>query len=328
MLPGLMRSAACGFLVWGLIALGAVAGRTSLDAIAALFLLSPLVLVPLGFEVTQPLPAESTPAGRWARILLPVGAVLATASFWLSAGPTAGLVASGWSFVCLLAAIDGLWRLVRGGLRSVEGVCASAGVVYLLVGSVWLILSRSGSTPFHYPRRTVLLAAVHFSFTGFVLPIVAGATAKARRTAPGPAVPALGSWLVVAGILAGPALLAAGNVKQSPTLKLVGALLLVAASFGLAGQVASVMRRRCITSRRARALVAISTLSLVLGMLLVAVYAIGDAMGHAWLTVPQMGRAHGGINALGFALCGLLGWALETRGSPFLDSSVAPSPAA
>jgi|HubBroStandDraft_6_1064221.scaffolds.fasta_scaffold2059611_1 hypothetical protein len=50
-------------------------------------------------------------------------------------------------------------------------------------------------------------------------------------------------------------------------------------------------------------------------------------MGRAWLTVPEMGRVHGTINALGFALCGLLGWALETRGSPFLRPSLAPSPA-
>src|SRR5579862_6997256 len=139
-----MRSAAGGFLVWGLIALGAMVGRTSLDTIAVLFLLSPLVLVPLGFEVTRPLTAESTPPGRWARILLPAGAVLATVSFWPSAGPSAGLVASGWSLVCLLAAIDSLWRFVRGGYRSVEGVCSSAGALYLFVGSVWLILSRLG----------------------------------------------------------------------------------------------------------------------------------------------------------------------------------------
>ena len=327
MLLGAMSSAAGGFLIWGLIALGAMVGRTSLDAIAALFLLSPLVLVPLGFEVTRPLTAESTPPGRWARILLPIGAVLAAVSFWPSAGPSAGLVASGWSLVCALAAIDGVWRLVRGGYRSVEGVCASAGVVYLFVGSVWLILSRWGSAPFHYPGRTVLLAALHFSFTGFVLPIVAGATANARRTAQGPAAPALGSTLLAAGILVGPAILAAGNVRHSPTLKLVGALLLVAASFGLAGQVASVMRRRCMASRPARALVATSALSLLLGMLLVAVYAVGEAMGRPWLTVPQMARLHGTINALGFSLCGLLGWALETRGSPFPGSSLAPSPA-
>jgi hypothetical protein len=322
-----MRSAACGFLVWGLIALGAMAGRISLDAIAALFLLSPLVLVPLGFEITRPPTVESTPPGRWARNLLPVGALLATLSFWPSAGPSAGLVASGWLLVCALAAIDGLWRFVRGGYRSVDGVCSSASAVYLFVGSVWLILSRLGSTSFHYPERTVLLATVHFSFTGFVLPIVAGATANARRTAPGPAAPALGFTLVVAAILVGPALLAAGNVRQSPALKLVGALLLVAASFGLASQVASVMRRRCMASRRARALVAISALSLVVGMLLVAVYAVGEATGRAWLTVPQMARLHGAINALGFALCGLLGWALETRGSPLLGPSLAPVPA-
>jgi hypothetical protein len=56
-------------------------------------------------------------------------------------------------------------------------------------------------------------------------------------------------------------------------------------------------------------------------MLFVAVYALGEVTGRVPLSVPQMARWHGTLNALGFALCGLLGWALETRGSVFLRSS-------
>ncbi len=163
-------------------------------------------------------------------------------------------------------AIDGLWRLARDGGRSVEGVCSSAGFLYLFIGSIWLILSRRGATPFHYPPRTVLLAAVHFHFTGFALPIVAGATAHASRAREGGAARALLAFrFIVAGILVGPALLAAGNVRHSPTLKLV--------------------------------------------------YALGEFSAHNWLSVPEMACFHGTINALGFALCGLLGWALARRGA-------------
>jgi hypothetical protein len=306
-----MRGAASGFLAWGLIALATAAGRTSLGAIAALFLLSPLVLVPLGFEVVRGIAGELSPPGRMARLLLPIGSALAALSFWPPAGPTAGLFAMGWALVCTLAAIEGLLRLVRVGHRSVEGVCSSAGFVYLFVGSVWLVLSRRGATPFHYPALTVLLAAVHFHFTGFALPIVAAATARARRSPGGSAGPGLLFPLVAAGILLGPALLAAGNVRQSPAWKLVGALLLVAASIGLAGLLASALR--LVESRPARWLLAIAALSLVPGMALVAVYAFGELSTHRVLVVSQMALFHGTINALGVSLCGLLGWALEGR---------------
>jgi hypothetical protein len=144
--------------------------------------------------------------------------------------------------------------------------------------------------------------------------MVAGATAHASRTREGGAARALLAFrFIAAGILVGPALLAAGNVRHSPTLKLVGALLLVVSSLGLTGQLASVLRRRRIEPRAARALLAISTGSLVLGMTLVAVYALGEFSAHNWLSVPEMACFHGTINAVGFALCGLLGWALARR---------------
>jgi hypothetical protein len=148
-----MLIAVGGLLVWGLIAFATMIGRTSLDTISALFLLSPLVLVPLGFEVARRFAVQSSPPGRLARLLLPIGAVLAATSFGPAAGPIAGLLATGWSLVCLLAAIDGLWRLARDGGRSVEGVCSSAGFLYLFIGSIWLILSRRGSSG-RSPRRS------------------------------------------------------------------------------------------------------------------------------------------------------------------------------
>jgi hypothetical protein len=302
-----MGFAAGGLMIWGLVALATVAHCTRLGVIEALFLLSPLVLVPLGLFVVQDLTADVSPPGRLARLVQPIGAVLVAVSFWTPTGPVAGAFATAWALVCALAAINGSRRLVRGGYRSVEGLCANASLVYLFVGSVWLVLSRQGATPFHYSGRTVLLAAVHFHFTGFALPVVAAATARAR----GATGPALLFPLTAAGILIGPALLAAGNIRQSPAIKLVGALVLVVASMSLAGLLAAVLRRT--GPRLVRALLALSAFSLFVGMWLVAVYALGEFSARNWLLVSQMARWHGTINALGFATCGLLGWAPWSR---------------
>ena len=60
----------------------------------------------------------------------------------------------------------------------------------------------------------------------------------------------------------------------------------------------------------ARALLAISALAGLLTMALALLYALGGRAGIG-LTIPQMAQLHGGANALGLALCGLLAWTLE-----------------
>jgi hypothetical protein len=63
--------------------------------------------------------------------------------------------------------------------------------------------------------------------------------------------------------------------------------------------------------RLAQGLLAISSGSVVLTMALACAYAIGEATGAWTITIAQMIAAHGWVNALGFGLCGLLGWRLR-----------------
>jgi hypothetical protein len=46
-------------------------------------------------------------------------------------------------------------------------------------------------------------------------------------------------------------------------------------------------------------------------MVLSGAYAIADYLGSDVLIIPQMARTHGILNAVGFCLCGLLGWLVE-----------------
>jgi hypothetical protein len=308
-----LTTEAGGALLWCLIVIAALVGRSWLAPMEILFLLAPLVHVQLGFRVVQRQVGEYSPVGRVAHSLLPFAAILAAASFWPPPGRTAAILATGWLVVCGLAALDGLWRLLRGGYRSADSVCNSVSFLFLAVGSVWLILSRLGITPFHLPAQTVFLAVVHFHFTGFVLLIVAGATGRALRTLGPFADSAVARTLfrfVAAGIICGPLLLAAGNILVIPLFKLVGALLLAVVSIGLAGLIAAQLPG--IEPRPARVLLAVSALSLVAGMTLVGAYTVGEFTERYWLLIPQMARFHGTANALGFGLCGLLGWTLAS----------------
>jgi hypothetical protein len=294
----------------------AAARRPALGTIDVLLLLAPLVLVPLGSALVGRSFGEGTPLGPVARALLPFAAIPAALSFWVPRGQAAGLLAAGWPLACGLAALDGLRRPFRRGSGTAVGACLAGSSIYLLVGGVWLVLSRLGVAPRNLPEQIVLLAALHFHYTGFVLPVVAAATGRALgERAPG-AEPASGSVFfpaVVAGILCGPALLAAGNLLALPLLKLAGALLLAAASMGLVVLLVPLLPR--VTPGIARVLLGVSAIALVAGMSLVAVYAVGEFTTRTWLAVPQMAYLHGTINAVGFALCGLLGWTLAGEGS-------------
>jgi hypothetical protein len=61
----------------------------------------------------------------------------------------------------------------------------------------------------------------------------------------------------------------------------------------------------------ARILLQIAPACVFAGMVLAGVYAIADFRGSDVLPIPQMARTHGVLNAVGFCMCGLLGWLIE-----------------
>ncbi len=302
-------SALLGGAAWTVMVAGAAAGRFALDIIALLFLLAPLVVVPLGLDVLRRRAGGKLAlVDRAAHILQPLAAALVVASFFVPPGRTAALLAAGWLVLCGLVGLSGAARFLRGGYRSLEQACFAVGPMYLLVGGVWLALSRLGATPAGFAEPIVLLTGVHFHYTGFALPLVAGATGQTLGTASRGAKSAF--RLVALGILAGPAVLAAGFVL-SPVLKVCAAVVLAAATIGLAGLLVVVLPR--VHSQLAKALLLVSAGSLGVAMVLAGVYALGEYAERYWLLIPQMARFHGVANGLGFALCGLLAWTLESR---------------
>lgn len=304
-------SASLGGLVWLLLGLGLAANRVPLDAISLLFLLAPLVIVPLGFGLAASLdtPGQVTIFARAALLLQPFGAILAVASFWFTPGRVAAAFAASWLLVCGLAALAGLMRLLRGAYQSAASLCLAVGFIYLSIGGVWLVLSRLGITPMHFAEPIILLTAVHFHFTGFALPMIAGATGFALAIRGGPS--RLFFRCAVAGILASPSILAAGYVLSSEGLKMFAALLLAVSCILLAALLFLSLPQ--LRSRLAQLLLAVAAASLVGAMVLAAAYAVGQYTEQYWLLIPQMARWHGTANAFGFSLCGLLGWSLEYR---------------
>jgi len=298
--------AALGGVAWLILVVTALEGGVSLGATELLFLLAPLVVVPLGFRIAGP-------GGRLlrvARVLQPPAAVLALAAFGVAPGRRAAALACSWLLVSGLAALSGAPGLLRQGWRLDEATCAAAGRVYLAGGAGWFVLSRLGATPLGFGEPIVLLTAIHFHYAGFATSLVAAATLRAARR-----VARLHRGMeviVVAGVVAGPALVAAGFLTTEAVS--LGATLVLAACLCLLARQMWICRPH-IAPRLSRVLLVISSGSIVVAMVLAAVYAWSELARQAGMSIPRMVRLHGLLNAVGFAVCGLLAWNLEGSSS-------------
>jgi hypothetical protein len=280
------------------LALAAAAGTGALGTVELLFLLAPLAVVPVGFRLAGP--------GRWTLALRPYAALLAPAAFFLGPGLPAAALALPWVAVTALAGLEGLRRLGRAfPFRAAPGL-ETAGFLYLPVGGAALLAHRLGFTPLGFPEQIILLTAVHFHFTGFATCLLAAQAAR-RLEGAGRGWRAL-SAAVASGLVLGPPALAAGFVF-SPELKLVSAL-------GVAGSVALLAVLQVGTLPRVRGavprfLLGVSAGAVLAGMALAVAFEVGEFTRTLWLGIPFMAATHGALNGPGFALCGLLAWALE-----------------
>jgi uncharacterized protein (UPF0548 family) len=292
-----LRSAALGLLAW---VIGLIVVQP--DWAPALLLFGALVVVPLGLALLDDLgdrrrrfrPLSVLP---WVHLLC---AILLIPSFALYPGSRAGLLALPWLGFTGLVALLGLVRHVAHGYRTAAGVATSAAMIFLAVGGGWTLASRWGMEPMGFREPIVLLTGAHFHFAGFALPILTGLAAGTLRNAVG--------RLAVAGVVLGVPFVAVGITagRTVPAVELSAAWFLAITCLLVVGLQWALAARA--TFWVERLLFALSGLALLAGMSLAAVYALSTFRAAYWLTIPQMIPWHGTLNALGFALPGLLAW--------------------
>src|SRR5580704_7048303 len=299
---GVLRlSILMGAAVWLALALASFAPRVHLGIIEVLFLLGPWMVVPLGADLIRGAGVSTGHAVRDG--LLFTAASLTTVSFFLGNRTLATWFASAWVLVCVGFAGDGLRRFVNAGRKSFTQFCFAAGEGYLLVAGAWLVASRAGLQLLAFREPIVLLTAVHFHFAGFASAVLAGLTYERFRES---------KWrgALKAGILAvvcGPGILGLAFML-GPRVKLVAALLIALGQFGLAAGMVGV--GIAAKGRGGRWLLFVASASVAAGMILAAVWAVGEYPLQAFVNIRQMAEFHGVLNAAGFVLCGLLGWCL------------------
>jgi hypothetical protein len=294
-----------GMTVWAALTLASFAPRVHLGIIEVLFLLGPCVVVPLGADLIRRGGDSKGSAVRdWA---LSVAALLTAVSFFLDNRTAAACFASSWLVVSAGFAGDGLHRFVTAGTKSFSQFCFAVGEGYLLVAGAWLVASRAGLQVLSFHEPIVLLTAVHFHFAGFASAVLAGLVVEASAAASG-------NRLLRAACLAvvlGPGVLGLAFLL-GPKVKLVAALLIASGQIGLAGRMVRV--GAAAKSGTGRWLLFVASTSIAAGMILASVWAIGEYPLQAFVNIRRMAAFHGVLNAVGFVLCGLLGWRMERRG--------------
>jgi hypothetical protein len=274
----------------------------------ALLLFAVLVLVPLALELFRdPDEPSSTARGFWwiERLQLPAALALLIAC-WLAPGSIAAAAALPWLAVTLWMAVLGFSRMRRGGIRrNLDGLCRDAALIFAVIGGAWTVADRAGYRPIGFEQAIVALTAVHFHFAGLLLPLFAGLVQRelfffrlASRAAVGVVlgVPAVALGITATQLGAGPSIEAAAGC-----------------GLALAGMVVGILHVRLANDGKlplaTRALLAVAGVSLFIGMMLAALYAMRAFVApFPWLGIPQMRMLHGTINAIGFGLCGVLAW--------------------
>jgi hypothetical protein len=300
-----------GAAVWAAVAMLAGLRRAPFGIIELLFLLAPLVVVPLGLELARTLedPARVSLRSygllRWSQIFATLAVCTA---FWVPVGRVAAILSSLWLLQCgVLAALRVReWRSKNWSLLFFSLTLAH---VDLVIAAAWLVVSRAGWRPIGFQEPIILLTAVHFHYSGFATAIIAATTLSEweRRK---PASQGLRTLVLLIALL--PFALAAGFVF-SALLRFVAAVALSASVTALAaillwfaGELGSGPARFYLRAAGCAAMAAFA---------LAGLYAVSEYFGKGWITVPGMANSHGVLNGLGFALLALLGWLTELHAS-------------
>jgi hypothetical protein len=304
------RSAILGSLVWLLLFLARIGDSPETALMQRIVLLGMLVIVPLALSLVPA--SESTNRESWlyrlALLAQPFAAIGAAVSFLLEPGVPAAILAFLWFCETALIAMFGLQRLSRPELRSPAEVSITAGLIFLPVAGVWLVVHRLGIQLLGYGDTIILLTAVHFHFAAYSAPILAGLAG--RRLSQFAGVSRVFK-LTPIGIIAGTPLVAAG-ISFSPALALAGTVMisigLVLLAILVVGWILPSME-----STPGRVLLLLSSVSCLPAMFLACIYAYSIVFKQLLIDIPQMAMTHGVANAFGFSLCGLVGWCFVNR---------------
>lgn len=230
---------------------------------------------------------------------------------WLSS-----IFALVWLLYTVIIALYGASRLFARGWAFSEETAIDIGLMYLALGGVWFLIYELGYNILEFGSTIILLTAIHFHYSAFVVPIFVGLLG---RLLPSAEKKQRGYKWIVWGAVISPMGVALG-ITFSRTLELIFVVLFVLTLWRYAWLIFTIKGEK--HQRWAIGLLRLSSLTLIVTMLLSIVYAWGRWRDMTIITIPDMVMVHGAGNAFGFVLLGVIGWLGLQSASPYASGSI------
>jgi hypothetical protein len=257
-----------------------------------------LIVVPTGLRLLADAGPRPDPAAQFARRCWPVGAAAGAVSLWLPRGTVATGLATGYAIAAAVLCAYAIGRPTRPRREWAAEAAVLTALISPAVAASALLAERSGYRLFGFELGVLALTVAHFHFAGFAAALIAGLQ---TRSTPGPAADAA-ALTVPAGTL-----LVLLGYFTAEAVELAGALVLTAGMWTV-GWLTWRYSRTAGPDRLTAALLGGSAAVLAVSMVLAVSWALGEATGLPHPSIAWMAATHGVANALGFAVCGMVGW--------------------
>ncbi|MGF7528944.1 YndJ family protein [Bacillus paralicheniformis] len=259
----------------------------------ALLLLAMLFFVPAALDLTQ----HENGMFRLISACFPYAACAASLSL-LFHSP---LFSAIWLCYTGMIALYGVLRLWERGGKGLEEASIDSGLLYLPFGGGWLFAYTLNLQVMDFSPLIVLLTAVHFHYSAFLIPIFNGMLGRKLKKK-GLFYTAV-TWL----IMLSPLFIAVG-ISFSKTIDVFAVALYLAAIYG-SGFLVSIAAFKNSAARR---FVIFSSFTLMITIAFSLIYSYGVYRGRPTFTIQEMIWIHGLVNAFGVIIPALTGWRLES----------------
>ncbi|MBU8677209.1 YndJ family protein [Bacillus subtilis] len=221
-----------------------------------------------------------------------------------------GVFALIWWMYTVFIALYAILRLWETKIHRIEETSVLFGLIYLAGGGFWFFAYAAHLQIMQFGPLIILLTAVHFHYSAFLIPIfngLLGRTIRKHRM--------LYSWITWV-ILLSPLLIALG-ITYSKTLDVIAVSIYMAAIYLHAFLVFTAVFR----TKTGTFLIRLSSAVLMITIAFSLIYSFGVFRQEVTLTINQMIWIHGFVNAFGVILPALIGWRIEDP-KPFDADSI------
>ncbi|HWO98069.1 MAG TPA: YndJ family protein [Bacillus sp. (in: firmicutes)] len=272
--------------------------RAQFYIVEALVLLSVLVFVPLALMMIDKDRRDGSmlPLAKFISLLYPYAALSAILAFLTDMA----VFAAFWFIYTGLITLFGVSRLLERGWKPLEELSIDSGLMYLGLGGFWFFAYAADIQVMHFTKLTILLTAIHFHYSAFILPILAGFLGRKSLNNR--------KWYAVMTLvmIVSPLTIAAG-ITYSRVIEFLAVLIYAAALYVYGFFVF----RMAFQKTAARILLSFSGAVLLITISFSFIYAYGRVQENVTLTISEMILVHGAANAFGVVLPALVGWLIE-----------------